>query len=157
MRKNIAWVVLFELVILIVAIGIICKICGCKVVYLLDLPTILVILLITLPTMAIMGIWKDFFRAFSIGKKTYSLLELKNTVEAISSVQKIIIMTLLIEIVISTISILANINDLSLLGPNLAVAVLGVFYTAIFEILILPLKINTVKILNAAIDMDFEE
>ena len=55
----------------------------------LDLPSLLLIAFILFPGIAIMGAWKDFINAFSVGIKPFSLLQLKNIIEAVDAAQKL--------------------------------------------------------------------
>lgn len=51
------------------------------VLWFLDLPSILLIVLIFVPGLLIMGEWKNFLKAFSVGIRPYSLLELKMEID----------------------------------------------------------------------------
>ena len=122
------------------------------VVWFLDLPSLLLITLILFPGLAIMGAWKDFFKAFSVGIKPYSLLQLKNIIEAVDAAQKLTICGALFAIIISGVLIIGRF-DPSTMGPNLAVCFLSGFYAVIIEFLLLPLKLNAERKMNEEMDM----
>ena len=71
------------------------------VLWFLDIPSLIIILLILIPGLIIMGEWKDFLKAFSVGIKEYRLLELKNIIEAIAAAQKLTVYAALFAIIIS--------------------------------------------------------
>lgn len=122
-----------------------------RVIYLLlDAPSILLILMMVAPALLVSGMGRDFLHAFSVGKKDYTLRELKRSLEAVSAVQKIIFCAAAISGMIAFITILHRMSDISHLGPCLAVAVLVVFYAAILEFFLIPVKAN---IQNAITDM----
>ena len=89
-----------------------------------------------------MGAWKDFIKAFSVGIKPFSLLQLKNIIEAVDAAQKLTVYGALFAIIISGVLIMGRLNDPSTLGPNLAVCFLSGFYAVIIEFLLLPLRLN---------------
>ena len=61
------------------------------VAWFLDLPSLLLIILVLIPGLIIMGEWNVFLKAFSVGIKPYSLLELKNIIGAVGAAQKLTI------------------------------------------------------------------
>lgn len=126
------------------------------VVFFLDFPSLLLILLILIPGLMIMGEWKDFVKAFSVGIKEFSLLELKNIIEAVGAAQKLTVLGALFAVITSGIAVLAHIEDLSLIGPNLAVCFLAAFYAAIIEFFLLPLKLNAERKMNEEMDLGEE-
>ena len=121
----------------------------------LDIPSLLLILLILIPGLMIFGEWKNFTKAFSVGIKEYSLLELKNIIQAIKAAQILTILAALFAILTSIVIVLINLFDTSLIGPNLAVCILSGFYAAIIEYFLLPLRLNTEHKMNE--EMDFED
>lgn len=119
----------------------------------IDLPSLLLITLVLFPGLAIMGAWKDFFKAFSVGIKPYSLLQLKNIIEAVNTAQKLTICGALFAIIISGVLILGRLDPSTTMGPNLAVCFLSGFYAVIIEFLLLPLKLNAERKMNEEMDM----
>ena len=105
------------------------------------------------PGLLIMGAWKDFIKAFSVGIKPFSLLQLKNIVEAVGAAQKLTVYGALFAIIISGVLIMGRLNDPSTLGPNLAVCFLSGFYAVIIEFLLLPLRLNAERKMNEEMDL----
>lgn len=128
-----------------------------SIAWFIDFPSILLILLILIPGLIIMGEGKDFIKSFSVGIKEYSLLELKNIIEAVGAAQKLTVFGALFAVIASGILILGNIGDLSFIGPNLAVCFLAAFYASIIEFFLLPLKLNAERKMNEEMDLGDEE
>lgn len=119
----------------------------------LDLPSLSLIAFVLFPGLLIMGVWKDFIKAFSVGIKPFSLLQLKNIVEAVGAAQKLTVYGALFAIIISGVLIMGRLNDPSTLGPNLAVCFLSGFYAVIIEFLLLPLRLNAERKMNEEMDL----
>ena len=119
----------------------------------LDLPSLSLIAFVLFPGLFIMGAWKDFIKAFSVGIKPFSLLQLKNIVEAVGAAQKLTVYGALFAIIISGVLIMGRLNDPSTLGPNLAVCFLSGFYAVIIEFLLLPLRLNAERKMNEEMDL----
>ena len=101
--------------------------------------------------------WKDFVKAFSVGIKPYSLLELKNIVEAVGAAQKLTVYAALFAIIISGVLLMGRLDDPSTIGPNLAICFLSGFYAVIIEFLLLPLRLNAERKMNEEMDMGDDE
>ena len=125
--------------------------------FLLDLPSILLILMMVAPALLVSGMGKDFLRAFSVGKKDYTLRELERSLEAVSTVQKIIFCAAAISGMIALVTILYQISDISYLGPCMAVAGLVVLYAAILEFFLIPVKANVQNTITDLMDVEDEE
>lgn len=119
----------------------------------LDLPSLSLIAFVLFPGLLIMGAWNDFIKAFSVGIKPFSLLQLKNIVEAVGAAQKLTVYGALFAIIISGVLIMGRLNDPSTLGPNLAVCFLSGFYAVIIEFLLLPLRLNAERKMNEEMDL----
>ena len=126
------------------------------VAFFIDLPSLIVILLILIPGLIIMGEWKDFIKAFSVGIKSYRLLELKNIIEAVAAAQKLTVFAALFAIIISAVLLMGRLDDPSTFGPNLAVCFLSGLYAVIFEFFLLPLRLNAERKMNEEMDMEDE-
>ena len=136
MKKSIRLVLLGE-IILLAAVFLMNIIMGnwgvSAVAFFIDLPSILLILLVLIPGLIIMGEWKDFIKSFSVGLKPYSLLELKNIVGAVGAAQKLTIYSALMAIIISAVLMLGRLDDLEMIGANLAICFLAGLYAVIIE------------------------
>ncbi|MCR5640730.1 MAG: hypothetical protein K6G04_05170 [Lachnospiraceae bacterium] len=156
--KNIRGILLGELLFILLVFGLVLFACGGNLVsitWYLDIPSLLFMLVFTIPGLMIMGVWKDFRKAFSVGMKDYRLLELKNIVGAVAAAQKVVVYAALFSMLISAVIILAHIPDISMIGPNLAVCFLSALYAVILEFLLLPLRLNAERKMNE--EMDFED
>ncbi len=123
------------------------------ILWFLDLPSLLLIALVFFPGLIIMGVWKDFVKAFSVGIRSFSLLELKNIVGAVDAAQKLTVYGALFAIIISAVLLMGRLDDPSTIGPNLAVCFLSGFYAVIIEFLLLPLKLNAERKMNEEMDL----
>ncbi len=161
MKKNVKLVILLEVILLVAAVGLLAMVTGVGVNFplsnLWDPVSFLFILFITLPGLIIMGEWKNFLKAFSVGQKPYSLLELKDINGAVASCQKLVLYGGLAGIVVQLIILLAEISDVKILSVNIAVVFILLLYTAVLEYLLVPLKLNAEKIMNKEMDLDDEE
>ena len=122
-----------------------------------DFPSLLLMALVLIPGLILMGEWKDFIKAFSVGIKPYSLLDLKNIIGAVDAAQKLTVYGALFAIIISAILLLGGLNDPSKIGPNLAVCFLAGFYAVIVEFFLLPLRINAERKMNEEMDLGDDE
>ena len=158
MKNNIKLVIGLEFLILFIVLLLIS---GSNILntltYLIDFVSLIVIILVTIPPLIIMGEFGNFIKAFSVGKKKYTLLELKSINGAVAACQKLLLYGGIIVIIVELVIILSRIDDLSFIGPNLAVAILLMLYIAIFEYLLIPVKLNAEKTMNEEMDIDVEE
>ncbi len=111
---------------------------------LLDMPTIITILMLSLPILLWNGMWKDLVRGFKLLRKEYScsLSELKRTQDVVELLQKQIICAGVILIAFMMVVVLRILQEPATLGPNVAVILLTAFYVAIFEMLLLPMQVE---------------
>ena len=90
MKKNIRVVLVGELI-LFAAVFIfnvfMCSDGMSSALWFIDLPSLIMILMVLIPGLLILGEWKDFTKAFSVGIREYSLLELKNIIGAVDAAQ----------------------------------------------------------------------
>jgi flagellar motor component MotA len=154
--KNIRLVLIGELILFIVVFMI--NVLGGSwgtfaILWFLDLPSLLLIALIFVPGLLIMGQWKDFKKAFSVGIRPYSLLELKNIIGAVDAAQKLTVYAALFAIIISGVLVMGRLDDPSTIGPNLAVCFLAGLYAVIIEFLLLPLRLNAERKMNEEMDL----
>lgn len=118
-----------------------------EIIYYIDVPSLILLFLFTVPVLFICGMQKDFVRVFAMGNpdRHFTLAEMKRSLEALSLLQRQIVYGSLLTVVFSIIIILTRLTDLEVLGPNVAVICLSVFYAAITELLLLPLNIYVKK------------
>ncbi len=133
-----------------------------NVIALLDLPTLLCIAMLSVPLLFRRGMGKDFLRAFKMQVKcywifsrdeeknlrfikktdTFTLGEMKRSLDAVEFMQKQILYGGIISMILPLIFVLAYLDALEKIGPNVAVTLLSVFYTAVLELLLLPLQVE---------------
>lgn len=158
MKKNIRTVLLGELILLVAVfvfnVLVTSGVRGFS--WYLDIPSIVLMFVFLVPGLMVMGEWKNFVKAFSVGIKPYSLLELKSIIGAIGVAQKLVICSALLSIIIAGVAALGCISDLSLIGPNLAICFLSGLYAVIIEFFLLPLKLNAEKRMNEEMDLEDE-
>ena len=158
MKKNIRTVLLGQLLIVVLVFIFLIAMASAGMsaaLWFIDLPSLVTLLLILIPGLIMMGEWKDFIKAFSVGIRKYSLLELKNIIEAVAAAQKLTVFGALFAVIISGVLILGQINDLDSLGRNFAVCFLVGLYAVIIEFFLLPLRLNAERKMNE--EMDFED
>ncbi len=154
--KNIRLVLIGELILFIVVFMI--NVLGgswgmSAALWFFDLPSLLLIVLIFVPGLLIMGEWKNFLKAFSVGIRPFSLLELKNIIGAVDAAQKLTVYGALFAIIISGVLLMGRLDDPSTIGPNLAVCFLAGLYAVIIEFLLLPLRLNAERKMNEEMDL----
>lgn len=126
----------------------------------MNLPSLVGLLLIIVPGMLISGHGKDFFAAFLVGKKKYSLMQLKNISEAVGAFQKYVCLAAVIEIAVQMIIVcnfMPRVNDILAIFPNIAVVTITAVYASILELLVIPIKSGVVRMINKEIDFDDEQ
>ena len=112
--------------------------------WIIDPPTLICMLALTLPVLLKEGLGKDFLRAFKLLRKNYkcSFSELRHALDVVEMMQKQILCAGVIVSFQGLFVLLHELSDIASIGPNTSVALLAVFYTAIFELLMLPLQIE---------------
>ena len=154
--KNIRLVIIGELILFIVVFMFIVLGGGWEmsaIWWFVDFPSLLLMAFILVPGLLIMREWKNFLKAFSVGIKPYSLLELKNIIGAVDAAQKLTVYGALFSIIISGVLLLGRLDDSYTIGPNLAVCFLAGLYAVIIEFLLLPLRLNAERKMNEEMDL----
>lgn len=138
-----------EIVSIIAGIFMMCMLCEGgngigTVIKFMDLPGLTCILVLTVPVLLRSGLGKDFMRAFKLFKKSYKchLSELRRTLDAVEMMQKQVVCAGIFCMLFSFVYVLTTVDAPEMLGPNMAVAVLTIFYAVILEMLLLPLQIE---------------
>lgn len=114
-----------------------------NVVWLIDLPSFLILLLICIPVLASVHLLKDFSRAFGIvlgRKKEVGFYEIKRSREAVRLAVKTLLLSGIFGVMVSLTMILKSLDGIEYLGPNLLVAMLPGVYAVLLSILLLPLE-----------------
>ncbi|MCI8327404.1 MAG: hypothetical protein HFI37_06480 [Lachnospiraceae bacterium] len=134
------------LISIIAVLGLVAFTCmtgGINIVALLDLPTLILLLFITVPMLVSAGLLKDFNRAFRfvIGKKKAdSLKELRRSIEALSLAIKTIQCSGVLISSIEVIVMLRHADRLEMIGPMVCVSILAVVYGIGLSLLLFPIR-----------------
>ena len=122
----------------------------------IDFPTLLVMVIFVVPVLMRGGMWKDFKRAFQLLKKRYDcrLSELRRTKDVLEMIEKQIWYAGILTMMVSIMYIMVNISDPSLLGPNVAISILTLFYTVVLEMLLLPLQLEVKRRIINYMDLE---
>ena len=157
MKKNIR-VILFGELVLLILLFLLCLSNGAisSIIWFVDFPSMILIALALIPGLLIMGAWKDFLKAFSVGIRHYKLLELKNIIGAVAVAQKLTVLGALFSIITSGILLAGHLDDLTAIGPCLAVCFLSGLYAVIVEFFLLPLRLNAERKMNEEMDLGDE-
>ena len=125
----------------------------------IDFPTILIMLIFIVPVLMRGGVWRDFKRAFKLLKKDFTchLSELRRTKDVLEMIQKRIWYAGILTMMVSVMYVMVNISDPSLLGPNIAVVVLTMFYAVILEMLLLPMVLEVKGRIINYMELETEE
>ena len=128
-------------------------------VYFIDFPTLICMLILILPMLMKKGLAKDLLRAFRLLKEKYacSFSELRHVLDVVEVMQKQILCAGCIVSFQGIYATFRNLSDLATLGPNISIALLAVFYTAIFELLLLPLQIEAKRRMVDYMEQETEE
>lgn len=123
----------------------------------IDLPTFLLMLLFIVPAFIASGLQKYFIFIFKINKSKITISQLKRSLESIQLMQRLVLIGGFFSIFIALITCLGHLDNLSTLGPNMAVICLSGLYAVIFEFLLLPLKTFVQVTLIEEMGMENEE
>lgn len=108
-----------------------------------DFPTVFCILVLTVPVLFQKRLAKDFLRAFKLLNEKYacSFSELRHALNVVEMIQKQVLCAGCIVTLQGIILTFHKLSDWTTIGPNLNVAMLAAVYTALLELLLLPLQI----------------
>ncbi len=109
----------------------------------LDMPSLLLVLLLTVPVLISSGLFKDFHNAFRIAfskKNNNSLIKIKRAAEAVNMMIRALLCSGTFLFLLSLVTILGHLDDPSLLGPYLSTTFLCLIYACGIAILLLPIK-----------------
>lgn len=108
-----------------------------------DFPTLFCILVLTVPVLFQKRMAKDFLRAFKLLNEKYEckFSELRHALNVVEMIQKQLLYAGCIVTIQGLILVFHKLSDWMTIGPNLNVAMLAAAYTALLELLLLPLQI----------------
>lgn len=114
-----------------------------NVVWFLDVPSLLVVLLFDSMILISSGLTKDFNNAFRMALKNgkeKGLSEIKRAIEAVALVRKTTLAAGVFSMIFGLIMAIGQLDDPAMMGPNLAVASLTLLYALAVVLILLPLE-----------------
>lgn len=117
----------------------------------IDLPSIIIILVFSISMLMASGLLRDLIRGFKIMGKTentYTVLELQKTEIAVGLAIKLLLLSGVLGSLIGVIAMLSGLSDLSLIGKNLAVALLTMLYALLLVFILLPVRARVKAIIQ---------
>ncbi|MCM1106213.1 MAG: hypothetical protein NC355_04635 [Blautia sp.] len=127
-----------------------------NMVFMLDFPSALCLLLFVVPALFVSGTAKDFFNAFSIGKTHYTIAQMKKSLEAVKMLQRLVACGASFITVVTFIVVLCNVEDFSNIGPIAATMTITVLYGIILETILVPLSVHVQNYITEAMDLPEE-
>lgn len=112
-----------------------------SIVWFLDTPSLLLLIGFMVLLLYMSGLIKDFGKGiafFFFKKQTLKQEEVMRVKAAMKLVLTALPIVGIVIFLISMIGIIGNLKDVSMIGPNLAVAILTLLYSFVFEMLLLP-------------------
>lgn len=119
---------------------------GLHITYLFDAPSLLILILIIIPTLIQTGLLKDFNNSFrlTMGKKSVaSFKEIKRAIEALKLVRTVSMYTAIFTFCISVVIIIIQIdkiNEPKIFLLNISVAMIILIYATLLNIIFLPME-----------------
>ncbi len=147
-RKAVVLGLILGFVLLMLGLVAIVTVSGCRVVYFLDIPSVVFVLAIQLIVLGAGGQMKSFVEAFKLifGKKIEIeddiALEAAKCEYAMKYAQRGAILGGILSSIMGFVSVLAIVWSQSpdTIGPNMAVAVLSLFYGVLFVLMLMPIQ-----------------
>lgn len=115
---------------------------GGNVMFMVDVPSFLGLVLFTVPVFAASGYARDFAKGLKIilKKESGDFAQLKKSAASVSFLIKAMFLSSAVISLIGVMCMLGNLIDWSHFGQNLAVAVLSFCYSFVITLVLLPLK-----------------
>ena len=117
----------------------------------IDFPSIIVVLVLSFSMLLASGLLPDLCRGLKLmGKRenTLTSLELRKTEIAVGLAIKLLLLSGFLGFMIGAIAILASLSDYSLIGRNLAVAMLTLLYSILLVFILLPVRAKVKAIIE---------
>ncbi len=108
----------------------------------LDLPSLLIILIITIPMVLASGLFPDLKRAFkliTLKNVVYTKLELQRSLEAVRLTVKLVVFSGIFGSLIGLINILRYLSNPEYLGPNMSVMLICLLYSLFGGFIFMPI------------------
>ncbi len=108
----------------------------------LDIPSLLIILMITIPMLLASGLFPDLGRAFKVitfKKADYTKLELKRALEAVRLTFKLVVFSGFFGSLVGLINILRYLSSPETIGPNVSVMLICTLYSVFAGFIFMPI------------------
>jgi transcriptional regulator with XRE-family HTH domain len=147
-KKATTYALIIGIILLFLGVYGIAVITGTQIAWLLDIPSLVIVLGIQFIVLGSAGQFKHFIGAFKLifGKKKADVIDIADEAErceyALNMAQRSAILAGVLSSIVSFITILDYLwaDKMELLGPNLAVAVLSIFYAILIALILMPLR-----------------
>lgn len=117
----------------------------------IDFPSLIVILGITIPVLLLSGLFKDFiksFRLLTLSENPFSKIELKKMQASIKLTIKLLGFSGILAAFVGIIASLNGFTDMAILFSNLAISLIAPLYSLLFIIILLPIEAKIKAILS---------
>lgn len=117
----------------------------------IDFPSLIVILGITVPVLLLSGLFKDFvksFRLLTLSENPFSKIELKKMQASIKLTIKLLGFSGILAAFVGVIASLNGFTDMAFLFSNLAISLIAPLYSVLFIIILLPIEAKIRAILS---------
>lgn len=117
----------------------------------IDFPSLIVILGITIPVLLLSGLFKDFvksFRLLTLSENPFSKIELKKMQASIKLTIKLLGFSGILAAFVGIIASLNGFTDMTILFSNLAISLIAPLYSVLFIIILLPIEAKIKAILS---------
>lgn len=110
--------------------------------WLIDYPSLVSLLIFSVPFLIISGLGKDFANSFKIvfGKQDFSISELKKSSLAVSFFIKLLFAAAILTTAINLIALFFFCEYTESFAPNIAVSIIIFLYTIMFTLFLMPIK-----------------
>lgn len=120
----------------------------------LDLPSLLIILMITIPMLLASGLFPDLKRAFkviTVKKADFTKLELQRALEAVRLTVRLIVFSGVFGSIVGLINILRYLSNPEALGPNMSVMLICTLYSIFAGFIFMPIS-SKIKVMLFSMD-----
>ncbi len=117
----------------------------------LDLPSLLVVLAVLLPSLLAAGLLGDLvkgFRLMRMKENPFSILELKRIRQACLLSQRALPLAGLLGFMVGLVGMLTRLDDFKWIGTNLAMAMLVPIYALIFLFAVFPMRAKVESVMD---------
>lgn len=133
---------------------------GTQLFVFLDLPSLIVVFTLSLSLLFVSGLWRDFRRALKISVSKdnfYNIHELKRAELSVRLTQRLLFASGAFASLLGLIAMFALLDDTASFLPAVSVALLTLFYSLIFILLLFPINYRIKAIILDKENLDLED